>query len=270
MKIFVIISLLMSQLAWTRGQLLLIGGGNRSEAILMRMIQLGKGNILIIPLASEIPQEVAASAKKQLETLGARQIQVWNCQDTKLDDSKCLEQIQQAGLIYFTGGSQSKLLKALENTPALKLILSRFQQDLSLAGTSAGTAIMSEIMLTGNPLAPHTSFDGIKARMVETTAGWGLVKKMILDQHFLKRSRQNRLMSATFDNPHLIGVGIDESTAILVDADENFEVLGDSSVMIIDARSAKIQLQANEHYHSENVKIHLLTHGQKFKISSKK
>lgn len=257
--------LLTSETSWSKGQLLLIGGGERTRDILLKMIELSRGSILIVPDASDKPEVTAASAKAQLESHGAREVQIFHCIEKNVDRESCLNQVSTAGLIYFTGGSQNKLLSALKNTKAFEIIKARFQNDLSLAGTSAGTAVMSEVMITGRVLAPFKEFDGINAKMVETTTGFGFLKKIIVDQHFLKRSRQNRLISAVFDRKSLIGVGIDEATAILVRGDESFEVLGKSSVMVIDARDAKIRVGSEGNYSATNPKISILTSGMKFK-----
>ncbi len=242
--------------------MLLIGGGSRPDVIIDKMIELSQGAILVIPLASEIPQEVAESIKAQLESRGANSVKVFSCDHTQRDLPECLQEIRKAGLIFFTGGSQARLLDGLNKTKSLSLIRQRFEKEnLSISGTSAGTAIMSEVMLTGNTISPYTSFDGIRPNMVETTQGFGFLKKVILDQHFLKRSRQNRLISSVMDHPHLVGVGVDEATAILVHEDESFTVLGESSVMVIDARKARIGIR-NAVYETTGVEIQLLSHGQ--------
>ncbi len=246
--------------------MLLIGGGSRPDVIIDKMIDLSQGAVLIIPLASEIPQEVAESIKTQLESRGAKSVQVFSCDHDQRDLPECLKEIREAGLIFFTGGSQARLLDGLNKTKSLALIRERFEKEnLSIAGTSAGTAIMSEVMLTGQVISPYTSFDGIRPNMVETTQGFGFLKKIIIDQHFLKRGRQNRLISTVLDQPHLVGVGVDEATAILVNEDESFTVLGDSSVMIIDARKARVSIR-NSVYETQGLVIHLLSAGFSFSI----
>lgn len=263
MKIFILaLSLMVSLPSWSKGKMLLIGGGSRPDVIIDKMIELSQGAILVIPLASEIPQEVAESIKLQLESRGASSVKVFSCDHTQRDLPECLQEIREAGLIFFTGGSQARLLDGLSKTSSLALIRERFEKEnLSISGTSAGTAIMSEVMLTGNTISPYTSFDGIRPNMVETTQGFGFLKNVILDQHFLKRARQNRLISTVLDHPHLVGVGVDEATAILVHEDESFTVLGESSVMIIDARKARIGVR-NAVYETSGVEIQLLSHGQ--------
>lgn len=259
----ILLVLAFSPLALAKGKLLLIGGGPRPPVVIKEIMTLSMGKVLIVPLASEVPIETAEGIKRQLEAEGANGVQVFSCDHLKKDLPECLEEIQQAKLIFFTGGSQNRLMDGLAETASLKLIRERFNQGLHLSGTSAGTAIMSEVMITGNALSPHTDFDGIRPNMVETTRGFGFLKRIIIDQHFLKRSRQNRLTSAVLDRPHLIGVGVDEGTAILVNEDESFKVLGMSAVMIIDARKSEISIN-NGNYQVRNLKVDLLTHGLEY------
>ncbi len=259
-----LLTLIFSLSVFAKGNLLLIGGGNRSQEILKEMVKLANGNILIVPLASSIPAEVAASAKSQLETVGATSVSVFSCSTENVDREICLTEIKNARLVYFTGGSQNQLFSAFKNSQALRILRARHSKNLHLAGTSAGTAIMSEIMITGNPLPPYTQLQGVKPQMVEIAKGFGFVKSFILDQHFLKRSRQDRLLSAVLDSDVRVGVGIDESTAILINEDESFRVIGDSLVMVIDARKANVSVDSDGRYNYQNVSTRLLAPGSSF------
>lgn len=258
--------LFVSLSALAKGNLLLIGGGNRSQEILREMVKLANGNILIVPLASSIPADVAASAKAQLLAVGAESVSVFSCSVQDVDRDPCQKEIRKANLIYFTGGSQNQLYDAFKNSKALKLMRLLHRKTLHLAGTSAGTAVMSEIMITGRPLSPYTQLQGVRAQMIETTEGFGFVKSFILDQHFLKRSRQDRLLSAVLDSDVRVGVGIDESTAILIRDDESFRVIGDSQVMVMDARKAKVSVEADGTYLSEGVVTRMLAPGSSFRL----
>lgn len=249
-------------------KLLIIGGGKRNDQMLTRMIELAggvQGNILIIPLASEIPDEVVETIKKELTNLGAKNITGFSCSKDQVDRADCLAQIKKSKVIFFTGGDQNRLLNAFNQTSAEKLIKERYEKEsdlFHLVGTSAGAAIMSEVMLTGLTTHENMEFDGIRPNMVEVKKGFGFVKKLIIDQHFLKRSRHNRLMSVVLDHPQLIGVGIDEETAIEVDKSESFRVLGASTVLVIDAKSAKIKINGQAHYETSGVKIDILGNNQ--------
>lgn len=248
--------------AWGRGDLLLIGGGKRVPILLKKIVEMSKGNILIVPYASEIPEEVAEAVQGELLNTGAKKADVIDCRDEEF----CLNQIKNTNLVFFTGGDQNLLLKKMKGTKAFELIQKRFADNLHLSGTSAGTAIMSEVMLTGSPKAPYEDMTGLHPNMVETTKGFGFVTKFIVDQHFLVRKRQNRLQSVVFDHPNLVGVGIDEATAIHIDATENFTVIGASDVMIYDARAAKISINATNEYEATNVIIKRLKPGRSFRF----
>jgi len=263
MKNILLILILLSVFpAWGRGQLLLIGGGKRVPVLLKKIVELSKGNVLIVPYASEIPEEVAEAVQGELLSAGAKNVKVIDCRDEEF----CLNQIQNTNLIFFTGGDQNLLLQKMKGTKAFELIQKRFADNLHLSGTSAGTAIMSEVMLTGSPKAPYEEMTGLHPNMVETTKGFGFVTKFIVDQHFLKRNRQDRLQSVVFDNPSLIGVGIDEATAIHIDANENFTVLGASDVMVYDARKANIKINEQNEYEATNVIIKRLRPGKTFRF----
>lgn len=260
--ILLLIVLSLSLSAFGKGELLLIGGGKRVSVLLKKIVEMSKGNVLIVPYASEIPEEVAEAVQGELLNAGAKKVDVIDCRDEEF----CLNQINKTNLVFFTGGDQNLLLKKMKGTKAFELIQKRFADNLHLSGTSAGTAIMSEVMLTGSPKAPYEDMTGLHPNMVETTKGFGFVTKFIVDQHFLVRKRQNRLQSVVYDHPTLVGVGIDEATAIHIDANENFTVLGASDVMIYDAREASITINQQNEYEASNVIVKRLKPGSSFRF----
>lgn len=266
MKFILVIILFITSFAHAKGTLLLIGGGNRSRDILVKMAELAGRKILIVPLASEIPAEVAASAKTQLEEAGADKVTVFSCSDENVDRPECLDEIRASNLIYFTGGSQNKLLSAFRSSRAFALIGERYLNDLHLAGTSAGTAIMSETMITGEVIPPYPRMEGVRKNMVETTAGFGFVKEFIVDQHFLQRRRQDRLLSAVLDHGPHVGIGIDESTALMVRPDGSMTVLGDSLVTVFDARKSRVSVLTDGTYVYQNLDVSLLAPGSTFRL----
>jgi cyanophycinase len=266
MRAFLVVLFFLSSFAHAKGTLLLIGGGNRSRDILVEMVKLASKKILIVPLASEIPDEVSASAKSQLEEAGATSVIIFACTDQNVDRTDCLSQIRETNLIYFTGGSQNKLLNAFRSSIALSLIREKFESDLHLAGTSAGTAVMSEVMITGEAMAPYERLEGVRQNMVETIQGFSFVKEFIVDQHFIKRQRQNRLLSAVLDKAPHVGIGIDESTALLVRPDGSMTVLGDSLVTVFDARKAETSVMGDGTYVYQNVSTSLLAPGTTFRL----
>ncbi|HEU0055062.1 MAG TPA: cyanophycinase, partial [Longimicrobium sp.] len=142
----------------------------------------------------------------------------------------------------------TRLAPILMDTPTLEAIRRRYREGAVLGGTSAGAAIMSDSMLTGNQYREGVDTAGyyddeyprVARRSIQVVRGLGFLHGAIVDQHFLRRERQNRLLSAVLERPSLVGVGIDESTAILVRPDGRWEVLGASSVLVMDARAARV------------------------------
>jgi cyanophycinase len=141
-----------------------------------------------------------------------------------------------------------------------------------IGGTSAGAAVMSSVMITGEELVNKDTinvFNMITKGNIKTAMGFGLLNNAIVDQHFIKRKRMNRLISLVLENPNLIGIGIDESTAIITDPSGNFEVLGESLVMVFDVKNAKeIKLDKNNHQAAKNIKLHLLKSGDRYSLSN--
>ena len=115
------------------------------------------------------------------------------------------------------------------------LIRARRNAGAVVAGTSAGAAVMTKVMITGD-----ADLKNIMAGATVTRDGLGHWPEAIVDQHFLQRQRNNRLVSAVLDRPSLVGVGIDESTAVVVRGSE-IEVVGKSTVVVVDARRATLQ-----------------------------
>jgi cyanophycinase len=146
-----------------------------------------------------------------------------------------LDSVRNAKIIYITGGDQNRFMDVVASTEIEQAILTAFKKGSLIAGTSAGAAVMSKIMITGNELKhpDYTStFKSIEENNIETKAGLGLIEGVIIDQHFLRRSRHNRLFSAVVEFPDQVGIGIDEATAILVKG-KKCEVIGASQVLVI-------------------------------------
>jgi cyanophycinase len=120
----------------------------------------------------------------------------------------------------------------LADAPLAEALRARYRAGVVFGGTSAGAAIMSPIMITGNG-----NFDVLDGRQVETRPGLGLMPGTIVDQHFIARRRQNRLFGLVLRHPDSLGVGVDEDTALLVVDNRYAEVVGTGRVMTVDARA---------------------------------
>ena len=141
--------------------------------------------------------------------------------------------VETADLIWMPGGDQNRLMKVLSPTGVPAAIQKRFRGGAVVGGTSAGEAVLSQVMITG-----QAELDRIHRGATQTAEGLALWPRAIVDQHFVKRQRFNRLLSAVLDRPELVGVGIDESTAAIVHGNK-VEVAGSGQVLVIDARKRR-------------------------------
>lgn len=210
-----------------KGHLVIVGGGPSSEVIQRRALELAGGaeaRVLIVPFASR-SADAGERTADLWRSFGAEHVEVLGADD--LDAAK--EQVGRADLIWMRGGSQNRLMEALLERPGLiESIRDRYVEGATVGGTSAGAAVMSRLMIAGW----DGRRDGDRPRCSD---GLGLWPDVIVDQHFIRRNRRVRLEAAVRENPALLGVGIDESTAVIVHGRE-FEVLGSSEVLVFDAR----------------------------------
>lgn len=233
-----------------KGTLLIVGGGSQPPELVRHFVDLaggpGKARIAILPMATSDAVATGAEKEAELDSLGADSFVV-NVTRAQADDDAVVRKLATASGIWFPGGDQSLLTAALQGSAALRAIHERFQAGAVVGGTSAGAAVMSDSMITGNQFWPGMttavdsgSFSRITRRSIEIVPGFGFVRNAIVDQHFIRRQRENRLFSVVLERPSLLGVGIDEGTALKVTPDGKWTVLGRSSVMILDARRSRI------------------------------
>ena len=219
-----------------------------------------KARIAVLPQASSRPNRGEASVGVYSK-LGVGEVY-----NVTLDDpKKARVLINKATAIWFPGGSQQQLYQELDKAGLVDFIRGRHRAGIPCAGTSAGAAIMSEVMIPNAPEKP-----GLIGGNTPITKGLGLVPELIVDQHFIARHRMNRLLSAVMDHPDRIGVGIGEATAIVVRGG-NFTVMGKGSVVVMDALKAKIsdgkagKLQSGVH-----LSLNILKAGQTFQFKELK
>lgn len=253
-----------------QGNLVIIGGGERTPEILNKIIELSEnGKLLIIPNASNNPIETAKYQVDQFKEAGCKSVDFLYYNDySNIDLSDIF--FKDVRGIFFSGGDQNKLAAEILNTPLLNFIRKVFNDGGLISGTSAGAAVMSEIMITGDEMdadSNKTPFNSIKRKNILISEGFGFIKNAIIDQHFIARKRNNRLISVVLDNPQCIGIGIDESTAIFVNSYYDIEVIGNYQIIIyqvIDQES--ISVNENNLYSAEHIKMSILTNGSKYNL----
>jgi cyanophycinase len=237
-----------------KGHLVAVGGGGVPDAVMKRAIELAGGPaapIVVFPQASELAEtgDVAVEMWKKAGATNVRWLPL-------TDAAAARRAVESAAFIWFPGGDQNKLMKAFEGTGVPEVIARRYRDGAVVGGTSAGAAVLSGVMLTGD-----ADLQSITVGATKTAPGLGLWPDVIVDQHHLKRQRQSRLISLVLEHPTLVGVGIDERTAAIVSG-TRFEVVGESSVLVIDARRAKVEPRAPGSLSAaRDVALHVLTAG---------
>ncbi len=259
-----------------KGYLFIIGGGHRSETMMRRFIELtnqsNNPKIVIFPMASGSPKESGQSMVEEFKKFGITDVEYYILnreQALQKENKNILENVR---CVYFTGGDQSRLTKALFNTPIHQRLLEIYKEGGVIGGTSAGAAVMSEVMITGDEkreVEEGHAFEKIQADNIVTTAGFGFVRTAIIDQHFVARRRHNRLVSLVAEHPKLLGIGLDESTAIIVKPDETFEVIGEQNVIVYDASKAKINILPSQIISGFHMIMHILKPGDEFDLKTK-
>lgn len=255
------------------GTLVIIGGHEDKEKdrkILVRVAEIAKnGNILVSTLASSVAHESWKDYEKVFRELGAKTVRHLDIPDriAALDPSH-LDLLQKTDLIFFTGGDQLEITTKLGGTDLCERIQSRFREGMAIAGTSAGASVMSETMLIG-----ADSGDGKSSLAYGMAPGLGFLRHVVIDQHFAQRGRIGRLLSAVARNPRMLGIGIDENTAVVVN-DTSLEVIGENSVYVVDGRA----LTATNLSHEEqadsmsiyDIKLHVLNCGDRFDLKERR
>ena len=221
-----------------KGRVLIVGGGGTTNAIKERLLRDAggpkKARMLIVPYADMKEGPKTAEAYRKY---GCTNVDFMSCPPEEIDKPENLKKLDGVNVIYFSGGYQRILASALHGTRFLERIHQLHQAGATVGGTSAGAAVMSKVMIITRqhvlPKGKKSAAPGVIAEgHVNIGEGFGFVTGMIVDQHFIVRKRLPSLFSALLDHPDMLGVGIDEKTAIDVSPDGSFEVVGASSVMV--------------------------------------
>lgn len=241
-----------------KGALLIVGGGKVGPEIWSRFIELAGGesaNIIIIPTAgddSTINRGIFKE-KELLESLGVQTVSILHTRDPKVAETEQFAApIKKATGIWFVGGRQWKIADAILNTRTHRELKNLLNRGGVIAGTSAGATIQGSFLLRGDT-------KGNSILVGDHLQGLDFIHNVAIDQHILKRNRQFDLIEVIRSKPELLGIGIDESTAILVQKD-SFEVLGTSYAAVyesskLDSPAPFIFLGRGQKYDLKNRKV---------------
>lgn len=254
-----------------KGKLFIIGGGEKSDEMLHELILLAGiediDYIYVLPMASSVPDSSVIWVRDDFRAICKAKVTGHNFLPGEVPDESALDSVKKAKLIYLSGGDQSRFMSAVLNSPLKSAIAEAYRCGSVIAGTSAGAAVMSKRMITGNQKkhpGVESGFKTIESENIEITEGLGLLDDVIIDQHFIKRERLNRLIAVSIENPGNLCTGIDESTAIIVDGDIA-TVTGLSQVIVIKNTGGE-KIVRNGLLGTEGLQLKVYLPGQSFNL----
>lgn len=252
------------------GRLVVIGGAEdklSDRIVLRRFVELCGGapsRIRLISAASADPAGAWALYQKTFADLGVADCQPIDIPDRAAANSPGVtDQILGADGIFISGGDQRRLMDLVWETEAFQALHRTFHlRGCCVGGTSAGAAVLSRHMLV----------QGEATRLPEKEAaeldiGLGFVADAIIDQHFSERGRLARLLSVLAQKPHMLGVGVDENTALVIERGLGIEIVGAGAVTLIDGRQMKSNVEevgSRDHLEMLGLRLHLLPAGHRY------
>jgi len=216
--------------------------------------------IVILPQASALP-DTGENYVRQFLKFGAGQAAALEFRHrAEAGTAEQLDLLRKASGIFFAGGTQMRLAVLYGGTRLEEELLAAYQRGCVIGGTSAGAAILSKTMIAYGKGGP-TPREG----MLQFSAGLGFTDKFIFDQHFRQRDRLGRLIYAVATNPGVLGIGLDENTAVIIEDDRVITVRGIGAVTVVDGRQISntdvAEIEKRGAVAVSNLIIHVLTDG---------
>lgn len=255
------------------GPLLIIGGHEDKDGDRRILAELARlldgGRLVIATVASHEPDGYFDAYREAFGALGVTDlVELYVHERSDSSSREALEKLDGAAGVFFTGGDQLRISSQIGDTPVERRILEMHRNGGVIAGTSAGASVMSETMLVKGPSA-----ESYRIGELHMAPGLGLMRHVIIDQHFAERGRYGRLLGAVAHNPRLLGVGVDEDTALLVRGDEG-RVLGAGAVYVVDGEEAShsniAEARADRALSIFDVRMHVLSSGDRFDFASRR
>jgi cyanophycinase len=216
-----------------KGTLVIVGGNMQDPAIVQRFIELAGGPeapIVIVPTAGEAADyDRYWSGLRSWRENGARNLTLVHTRDRAVADSEAfVKPIRSARGVFFAGGRQWRLADAYLNTRTHRELEALLDRGGVIGGSSAGATILGSFLVRGDT-------KGNEVMIGDHTVGFGFIKNTAIDQHLLRRNRQFDMLEVIDKHPQLLGVGLDENTAIVVERNR-FDVIGQSYVVVYSAK----------------------------------
>lgn len=229
-----------------------------------------EAKIAIIPCASREPEAIGSRYRNIFQDMGAQRIEVLDIRErSEGENPRWQEYLEESTGVFMTGGDQLRLCALVADTPLMEKLRMKVREgSIVLAGTSAGAAVMGHHMIAGGG-----SGESPNRSLVDMATGLGIIPEVIVDQHFQNRNRMARLLSAIASHPNRLGIGIDEDTCAMFEADGIIQIMGKGTVTIIDPGEV---LSTNEGYVGPNdplslynLRVQILCHGDRFNLATR-
>ena len=256
-----------------RRTLIIIGGGEdkEGEKTILREVarRTGTGKLVVTAVASRQPEAYFEIYEPIFRDLGVRDVVHLEIRDRAeaLTEEKC-RLLDDATAVFFTGGDQLRITSQIGDTPVEERIREIWAGGGVIAGTSAGASVMCETMLVRG-----MSKESHRVGSLEMAPGLGLIQDVIIDQHFAERGRMGRLLGSVAENPRVLGIGIDEDTAIVVEDSETFYVLGSGAVYVVDGHGVTHSNVTDREVtvlSLYDVRLHVLSEGDDFNLRARR
>ncbi len=254
------------------GPLIIIGGHEDKEGdkvILKEVVKrIDGGKLILATVASHEREGYFETYAEVFGELGLDNlVELYVNERQEALAAKAADILDDAAGIFFTGGDQLRISSQIGDTPIEKFVREIHERGGLVAGTSAGASVMSETMLVrGSSQESHRIGD------LHMAPGLGLMRHVIIDQHFAERGRIGRLLGAVAQNPRVLGIGIDEDTAIVVEGDA-FRVIGAGAVYVVDGagvtHSNIAEASPELTLSMYNVRLHVLSSGDRFSLAER-
>ncbi|HEX8415846.1 MAG TPA: cyanophycinase [Sphingomicrobium sp.] len=258
-----------------RGCLIIIGGHEDRDpkshrAILREVAKRVRGAKLVLAtVASHKPEGYFDEYEKAFKDLDVGElVELYVMDRCEAGDRQKLEVLDDAAGIFFSGGDQLRITSQIGDTGIEAKVRALYERGGLVAGTSAGAAVMSETMLVkGTSKETHRIGD------LHMAPGLGLIRDVIIDQHFAERGRFGRLLGAVAHNPRVLGMGIDENTAAVVE-NGRLQVIGAGAVYIVDGSGASYcnlsEAEADVTLAMHDITVHVLAEGNSFDLKNRR
>ncbi len=258
-----------------QGCLIIIGGHEDRDPAGDRKIlrevarRVRGGKLVLATVASHQPEGYFDDYEKAFADLDISDLVELYVEDrTEAGDREKLSVIDDAAGIFFSGGDQLRITSQIGDTGIEAKVRALYERGGVIAGTSAGASAMSDTMLVRG-----TSSETHRIGDLHMSPGLGLIRDVIIDQHFAERGRFGRLLGAVAHNPRVLGMGIDEDTAAIVEGD-TFEVIGSGAVYVVDGEhvthSNVAEARPERVLSMHDVRVHVLGTGDRFDLKARK